>query len=92
MRVIEEKTHLFPIRLISKEQHYKYCWRLADITIFDDVSICSFSRYLVAGRYLQKDMIAYQNHIKPIILSFPRRLESSFFEGLLDTGLHRYED
>ena len=68
------KKHIYSnIRIVSNKQNYKYCWRLVDITIFDDVSICSFSRYLVAGRYLQKDMIAYQYHIKPIILSFPTR-------------------
>jgi len=27
------------IRIVSNKQYYKYCWRLEDITIFDDALI-----------------------------------------------------
>jgi hypothetical protein len=35
---------------------------------------------------------ALHNCIKPTILSFPRRRESSIINGFLDTGLRRYDD
>jgi hypothetical protein len=35
---------------------------------------------------------ALHNCIKPIILSFPRRRESSIINSFLDTGLRRYDD